>query len=298
MRFLILFTSIIFVGIFQIHAQQRSLVSNYLQNGMVINPAYTGSAGALSLSLSSRLQWQGVENAPLTNVLAAHTPLPIRFISSGLIVGYDKFGGNTTNDIFNTYSFRVRIKKYSVSLGGLIGFSSINTVSLENDDAFNNLQEFVPKTGFGIHVEHQKFYVGVSLPSIAIASNKQSLVANDVFYNQQYYYGGYNWEISDQFVLKPSVYIRHLKGFGLQPDINVMATAFNRFTGGISYRPTYAVIALVNLKINPQLYVGYSYDYLLPGISTLSTVSKGSHEIFVRYDFMYLINDINMKKFK
>jgi len=296
--------SITLLCVFKNEAQQRSLISNYLQNGIVINPAYTGSAGALSLSLTSRMQWQGVENAPLTNMLAAHTPLPVRFLSTGLMVNYDRFGANTTTDIYNTYSFRFRIRKYSFSAGALIGFTatnnSINSASLAQPDdniLTQNLQQFTPKTGFGIHVEHSKFFAGISMPSISLASDNSS-VASSVFYNQQFIYGGYYWQLGDQMVLKPSIYIRHLQGFGLQPDFNLMATVMKRFTGGVSYRPDYALVALLNVKVNNQFYVGYAYDYLVPGVSSISSVSKGSHEIFLRYDFMYLINDINMKKFK
>lgn len=284
-------------------AQPTPLVSNYLQNGIVINPAYSGSAGALSLSLTSRLQWQGVNDAPLTNIFSAHTPLPIRFVSTGLLVSYNKFGPQTNTDVYNNYAFRFRIKQYSISIGALLGLTAVNNIIDQtrlidqNDAVFNQNQAIAFKTGFGVHVEHKKFYAGFSIPSIA-ASGASTGLDNNIFYNQQYIYGGYNWKVSDQITLKPSVYIRNLKSYGIFPDINLMGTFFDRFTTGVSYRFGNAVVGLVNLRVNKQFHVGYSYDYLLPGNSSISTVSKGSHEIFLRYDFLYLIDDISMIKFK
>ena len=39
--------------------------SQYLQNGLMINPAYAGSRGALSGFLSYRIQWMGTTGAPV-----------------------------------------------------------------------------------------------------------------------------------------------------------------------------------------------------------------------------------------
>ena len=38
--------------------------SQYLQNGLMPNPAYAGSRDALSTMLSFRSQWMGMEGAP------------------------------------------------------------------------------------------------------------------------------------------------------------------------------------------------------------------------------------------
>ena len=35
--------------------------SQYLQNGLLINPAYAGTRGSLSTFLSYRMQWMGIE---------------------------------------------------------------------------------------------------------------------------------------------------------------------------------------------------------------------------------------------
>jgi hypothetical protein len=40
--------------------------SQYLHNGLLINPAYAGSREVLSFFLSGRLQWAGIKGAPVS----------------------------------------------------------------------------------------------------------------------------------------------------------------------------------------------------------------------------------------
>ena len=47
-------------------AQHTPLTSQYLFNGLVINPAYAGSRDALTGNLTHRQQWVGFEGAPIT----------------------------------------------------------------------------------------------------------------------------------------------------------------------------------------------------------------------------------------
>src|SRR5512137_2753685 len=48
--------------------------SQYLQNGLLINPAYAGSRGALSAFLSYRMQWMGIPNAPVFQSVSLNAP--------------------------------------------------------------------------------------------------------------------------------------------------------------------------------------------------------------------------------
>jgi hypothetical protein len=46
--------------------------SQYLQNGLVINPAYAGTREVLSGFLSYRMQWMGTSGSPLLQSLSFH----------------------------------------------------------------------------------------------------------------------------------------------------------------------------------------------------------------------------------
>src|SRR5687768_7415267 len=73
-------------------AQQRVQFTQYMFNGLVINPAYAGADEALSMTFIQRSQWAGVDNAPETQTLSAHTLFGKRRIGLGLTLINDKIG--------------------------------------------------------------------------------------------------------------------------------------------------------------------------------------------------------------
>ncbi|MBB6610917.1 type IX secretion system membrane protein PorP/SprF [Pontibacter sp. Tf4] len=58
-----------------VRAQQLSHFSQYMLNGYLINPALAGSENYGELKTGYRSQWSGVEGAPESFYLTAHTPL-------------------------------------------------------------------------------------------------------------------------------------------------------------------------------------------------------------------------------
>jgi hypothetical protein len=59
--------------------------SQYLQNGLMINPAYTGSRGSLSGVLSYRMQWMGTKGSPVIQSVSLHTPLKNDKVALGIM---------------------------------------------------------------------------------------------------------------------------------------------------------------------------------------------------------------------
>src|SRR5690349_18658589 len=58
---------------FKSYAQQLPQFTQYMFNRLVINPAYAGGDGPLSLTLANRSQWLGVDGAPTTQTFTAHS---------------------------------------------------------------------------------------------------------------------------------------------------------------------------------------------------------------------------------
>jgi type IX secretion system PorP/SprF family membrane protein len=55
-------------------AQQEPIFTHYMQSPISINPAIAGTVRNLNINLLSRLQWVGLEGAPKSFSLSAHTP--------------------------------------------------------------------------------------------------------------------------------------------------------------------------------------------------------------------------------
>jgi hypothetical protein len=66
--------------------------SQYLQNGLLINPAYAGSRGALSTFLSYRMQWMGIANAPAFQTISLNAPMKNDKVGLGLMAEFMQFG--------------------------------------------------------------------------------------------------------------------------------------------------------------------------------------------------------------
>ncbi|MCK4699069.1 MAG: type IX secretion system membrane protein PorP/SprF, partial [Bacteroidales bacterium] len=72
--------------------QLQPLSNQYIFNGLAINPAYSGSREALSMTMLYRNQWVGLEGAPKTMSFSLHAPLRKEKIGLGLLIINDKIG--------------------------------------------------------------------------------------------------------------------------------------------------------------------------------------------------------------
>ena len=287
-----------FILLFKIRGQYLPVYSNYLQNPIIINPAEAGSVGAMSVALTSRIQWAGVSNSPQSHMLSMHSPVS-RFFATGAIVGFDKFGPLNTTQFLFPFSYSCKIKKIKLSGGiqaGLVNLNNADNVVLiqEADPSFNNMiQQNILNAGGGLNVSNERFFAGFSVPAFFSWQKSKGIEVN--FSEKQWFlYGGWKFNFS-KYEFSPSLYLKNTTFYGSGFDINLMINYNKLISAGVSYRNNDAIAGIVNFKFNKQLLLGYTYDYLL---SNVRTISSGSHEIFIRYDFLYLLNDLNVKKFK
>ena len=82
---------------YQSKAQQDPLYAQYINNPLVINPAYTGINNVLNASLGHRTQWAGFEGAPNTTSLSVHSSLFDNKVGGGILLIRDQRGAITTS---------------------------------------------------------------------------------------------------------------------------------------------------------------------------------------------------------
>ena len=70
----ILFTYIFF-AVFNVHAQQKPIYSQYILNNYIINPALSGIENYTDLKFSYRNQWLGIDGAPVTAYMSIQGPV-------------------------------------------------------------------------------------------------------------------------------------------------------------------------------------------------------------------------------
>ena len=93
------------------------LYSQYLQNGLAINPAYAGSRGSLSGFLSYRMQWMGTKGAPVIQSISLHTPMKDDKVALGLMAQFMQYGFTKATSIYATYAYHIRFRDGKLSFG-------------------------------------------------------------------------------------------------------------------------------------------------------------------------------------
>lgn len=278
-----------------LYGQQDPMVSQYMFNGLFINPAYAGSHPYFSSTLSFRKQWVNFEGAPQTAIAAVEGPLTRQNMGLGLIVMNDQIGVTRQNDVYANYSYHIKLNKTAkLSLGLRAGVSQYKAelTSLQvwdtDDQVFtsNIASRMIPKFGFGAYVYDQKWYAGFSIPTL-IAYQKDKTFNLDVnkssFVNRHYYLtGGLVIEANEKIKLKPSMLVKYLPNAPLQIDLNFSVLFQETIWTGISYRTGDAILGIIEYQANNRFRVAYAYDLTL---SRLRKYNAGSHEIMIGFDF-------------
>lgn len=287
-------------------AQQTPIYSQYMFNPLIINPAYAGSKPFMSGTLLARKQWLNFKGAPFTSSATLHGPLKSKRMGLGLSVSNDQIGVTNQTDLYGSYAYKLPIKEGVLSLGlsGGVSFykSNLNELTVwdANDVVYevNILTNQLPNFGAGVFYSTEKWYAGFSVPKL-LSYNWQNGRHNDrdaVHRPVNHYFltGGYAFEKSEDLVLKPSVLVRYVKNTQLQFDINMNVLINKIIWVGASYRYKDALVGIFEYQLSRQLRLGYAYDY---PITKVSSVSIGSHEIMVGFDFGYEVMKVRNPRY-
>jgi type IX secretion system PorP/SprF family membrane protein len=290
------------------NAQKYILPGNYLLNGMIINPAYTGSREVFTINTIHRQQWVGFSGAPVYQVLTFHTPLKKDKIAIGMqLTNYKQSIFSYFSGSFD-FAYRIFLSQNSKLSFGLQAKAttirySWNEIITEqsndkNFDASNSNKELSPNAAFGIYYYSKKIFAGISIPelmsnSFELARTEQEKlisIDNSILLAN----AGGLVSINEKFKIKPSALLKYRKDATLQIDYNANLIFSNKFWVGASYRPKQAVLALFEIQANEQLKFGYTYEM---NTNTIKNYNGGSHEIMLQYELRFKIKTSDPKFF-
>lgn len=283
--------------------------SQYLQNGLVINPAYTGTREVLSGTLSYRMQWIGTAGSPLLQSLSFHSPLKNDKVALGLITQFMKYGATKSTSIYASYAYHIKLRKGKLSFGLKAGTDISNTdytgllLNDPNDPVFKTNEKalVLPNVGTGFYYFTDRLFAGVAIPSFLNyqRTSSGSVMPYHSFSQYEFLFSsGALIQISSVLKFKPSVLIDYsldktqkLK----QLDINGNFIIADLIWAGASYRITEKVgVGIIQVQVNPQFMFGFSYDY---PFGNMNSYSKGSTEFMIRYEFRYKVSAANPRYF-
>jgi type IX secretion system PorP/SprF family membrane protein len=284
--------------------------SQYLQNGLLINPAYAGSRGALSAFLSYRMQWMGIPDAPVFQSVSLNAPMKNDKVGLGIMAQFMKFGFTRSQSIYASYAYRISLGYGKLSFGLKAGFDRSNTdytgilTTTKNDPVFttNDKPYFLPNVGAGVYYYSDKLFAGISIPDFLSYKKNTTTSSVEMYHSVSKYdlifSAGGLITFSQALKFKPSVLIDYSleKTKGLtQLDINGNFIIGDLIWVGGSWRTSEQVaVGILQLQLNPQFMFGFSYDY---PVGRMSSYSKGSSEFILRYEFRYKVSAANPRYF-
>lgn len=289
----IFFNTIFLLGVFLISrnssAQEKSVLTQYMFNGLAINPAYAGSQNVLNATAFYRKQWVGVEGAPNTQTFSIHSATKKKRIGLGLFVMRDEIGVHNDLNVYSSYAYKIKVgRKAILSMGIQAGFNNLGSnyeklnVKNPGDPVFLSDNKWSPNFGAGVYYYiANKAYIGFSVPYM-LKSSVLPKDLNAVGKQARYYLlsAGTVFPLSPGVKFKPSTLIRMEEGAPLGLDINSTFILQELVFLGYSYRSSDSMSFLVQLQLTDKIQFGYSYDLTLSG---LNKFSKGSHEFLINY---------------
>lgn len=275
----------------EVQAQQQYIMTQYMFNGLALNPAYAGSHESWSATLMSRHQWTGIEGAPTTQSLTLHGPISkVKGFSLGLLFVKDKFGAIELNNFYASSSYRIAFDqgKRHLAFGLQGGFSTFN-VDLSNahlidldDPALNdnNRRSFLPNFGTGIYYHGKKVFAGISIPYFL--NNRLNQVNSDKTKQVRHYYinAGSIIVLNHNIKFKPSVLVRYVDKVPIDFDITSSFLLNDIIWLGVTYRLNDSFDFILELQFTDHFRLGYSFDLTT---SELNTATSGSHEFVLNY---------------
>lgn len=291
----------------QASAQQRPQYSQYMVNNFLLNPAITGIEDYADIRVSNRRQWVGLEGAPVTYYVTAHTPLNKGAASTryhkalahhgvGVVFHTDKTGPLRRSGLTGTYAYHMPLtRSINASAGVAAGVirNSINANELQftnpNDPLVGggNINESMIDLNLGLWVYSRDFSVGIAGAQLLEDAGTFRAAEDDraTLDLQRHYFitGSYRLSPTPKLDVIPSFMLKLADPSPAAIDANLRVLYDERFWVGASYRHKDALVGMVGVYVSPLIDVSYSYDATT---SNLNKVSAGTHEVVVGFKLL------------
>ena len=278
-------------------AQQLPQFTSYQLSPFLYNPAYAGVDETTQLNAVIRSQWDGVREAPQSDILSGYGLLRNENMGLGATAFKDVAGADSRRGINLSYAYHLILKNNtSLSLGLSAGFlqyrldhTIINPYD-DGDPVFNApvLSSVVPTATFGAYLYSDNFYASIALPQLLSSSFNIKDEYNDIdlikggLTNHIFVGGGYIMDLNETFKIEPSILF--MLSSPAPVNIEFMSKIFYKdlLWTALSYRLNDAACMYLGVNINDHFYIAYAHDFVT---SELSTVTSGTNEFKLGFRF-------------
>ncbi|WP_233603832.1 type IX secretion system membrane protein PorP/SprF [Pedobacter sp. KBW01] len=293
-----------------VFAQQDAQYSQYMFNGIYINPAYAGYKEVLNVHSFYRSQWTGITGAPRSMSLAVDAIANSGNVGLALQIASDKLGAQNNLSIYGNYAYRIRLNddgSSRLALGFGVGMaqlgidgSMLNPNNPEPNQPVGMQSTIVPDARAGVYFANDKYYAGFSADNLIatyIDIDRYAFIPQP----KPHYYltAGALFPLNENFQIKPSFLLKDDRGGPTSLDVNAFLIIKDFIWIGGSYRtgvklydksylqkdltPRNSAVAAIQIFPSEKLRIGYGYDF---SIGPLQGYSGGTHEVSIAYSFI------------
>lgn len=302
---LVFYALVVMTGAF---SQQEREVSHYMYDQISVNPGSAGSSDMISTHGIFRQQWVGMDGTPGDYIFNLSAPFKLgnTHHGVGLALWQDKLGFNSDIDASLSYAYQFSVGNGRLGLGisGSFIDRAVNPTWVLADDVptdpdipwgKQNVMAF--DMGAGLFYSTEELYVGISSTRILqndfkFKGQNSSVNVKDKLARQYYLTAGYTIQMANPSLeFLPSIFLQTDTKV-TRIDVNTTLMYNKKFWAGVTYRVGSAVVGMVGINILNGVKIGYAYDF---DTSKLMSVSKGTHEIMLGYDFRIGVEKIPQK---
>ena len=315
-RSIVLFVMLMVVLL--VRAQFDAQIGQYMFLQSSYNPAAIGEGDLMRVYGSHRMDFTGIQDAPMTTCFSFSSPFVIGKTHHGVGVRFmnDKFGLFTNQSLYLEYAYKIQIGKGVLSIGADLGFLNLSfavdsvDTGAGQDEYHDEVDSAIPSVsggsekgasgmgfdmGVGVYYTAPRWwasasYAHVTQPRLQWGSENTEVSVKGTMYLA----GGYNWQLKNKdWMLLPSLMV--MTDFtSWDVNLTLLAQLKKRYRFGLGYRIAGSVNILLGLDIVDGLQLGYTYE--LPA-NALIKESFGSHELYLAYGFK-ILKPKNTNKYK
>lgn len=273
-------------------SQEESNITMYRYHMNLFNPAYAGINNETLLTSTLRRQWSGVPDAPSTQTVSFAMPVG-QNLGIGISVLNEKTFIEKQNNIAVDFSYKLIMNQntdlyFGLKAGGSfydLNLSGLQTYNVMVDNALTNISTFNPNVGVGAVLRNEKWFLALAVPKLLSTTKaRNELGYATIATDRPHFYvsGGYDFELSDSFTLKPSTMLRYVNAAPISIDLNTMLSFENKFEIGATYRTDQAYAAMSTITINNHFMFGFAYE--MSSRASLAR-ARNTNEILLRFKF-------------
>lgn len=299
--------------IIQTFGQNGNFSSLPMFNQMYYNPGYAGDGNEIEARVLVREQWMNFPGAPRTQTFNIDAPFKLFSQSHGvgLSIVNDGLGNFSNTELNISYAYRKSLIQGELGIGiGLNMVShSFETGWHTSDGGDGGSDEVIPSNAsqqpllfdanLGLYYKADNLYLSISGRNLFdtrveyLQSESGTSVDKQLLFGKQMYFStGYDYQLSNpMFSIQPGAFVA-TDFTSTQVSISGLVTYNKRFFGGLSYKPTDAVIIIAGITLPSGIHATVSYDVIT---SRILKSSSGSFEFMAGYSFSLDIDKDNRK---